>query len=374
VSTWDVIVIGCGGIGSAVVRHLAARGARVLGLDRYPIGHDRGSSHGETRVIRQAYFEHPDYVPLLKRAYDLWDALEAETGEALFFRTGVLQAGPPDGEVVRGVRASALAHGLEIDELGASELKRSYPAFRFPEGAVAVLERNAGYLLVEACVHAHVKRARAAGAEVRTGETVTGWRVDGDGVTVTTTSGAHRAGSLVITCGAWSAPIIGDLRVPLTVLRKHLHWHRTSDDRLDQARGCPVFFLELDRRLFYGFPRRDALGVKVSEHSGGEIVHDPDGLSRELDPDDAAAIERFLRDHVPGAAGERTRHEACMYTMSPDGHFLVDVHPEHANVVFAAGLSGHGFKFAPALGEALADLALGGRSDGVGFLATGRFG
>lgn len=373
-SSWDVIVIGCGGVGSAALRHLAARGARVLGLDRYPVGHDRGSSHGETRVIRQAYFEHPDYVPLLRRAYDLWGELEADSGEKLFHRTGVLQIGPPDGEVIRGVLTSARTHGLSVEALTAADVASAYPGFLMPDGATAVLERNAGYLRVEACVHAHVEQARADGARLEIGAAVTGWRAGAGSVAVETRSGTHHAGALVISAGAWSEAVIRDLGVPLTVLRKHLHWYRNRDPRYLEANGCPVFFYEIGGRFFYGFPQRDALGVKVSEHSGGEAISTPGAVSRAPDPADTRDIERFLKERLPGVERLRARHDVCMYTMSPDAHFLVDVHPAHDNVCFAAGLSGHGFKFASALGEALADLALGNPEGAHGFLGLQRFG
>jgi sarcosine oxidase len=374
VSSWDVIVIGCGGIGSAALRHLAARGASVLGLDRFPVGHDRGSSHGETRVIRQAYFEHPDYVPLLRRAYDLWDELEAESEEKLFHKTGVLQIGPPDGEVVRGVLTSARTHGLSVEELTAADAASAFPGFTLPDGAAAVLERNAGYLRVEACVRAHVERALGDGAQLRIGDAVTGWQAEAGSVTVTTEAETHRAGALVITAGAWSGTLIRDLGVPLTVLRKHLHWYGNRDERYLEANGCPVFFYEIGGRLFYGFPQRDTLGVKVSEHSGGEVTALPDTLSRDPDPVDVESIEGFLRKHLPGVEPRRTRHDVCMYTMTPDAHFLVDVHPAHENVCFAAGLSGHGFKFASALGEALSELALGNGEAAPEFLGLQRFG
>jgi len=374
VSSWDVIVIGCGGIGSAAVRHLAAHGARVLGLDRFPVAHDRGSSHGETRVIRQAYFEHPDYVPLLRRAYDLWSELEAESDGKLFHKTGVLQIGPPDGEVVRGVLTSARTHGLAVEELSAVDVGSAFPGFRLPDGATAILERNAGYLRVEHCVRAHVESALRDGARVRIGDAVTGWQAEAGSVTVTTRAETHRAAALVITAGAWSGALIRDLGVPLTVLRKHLHWYGNRDARYLEANGCPVFFYEIGGRFFYGFPQRDTLGVKVSEHSGGEVVDTPDALSREADPEDVRTMEHFLSNHLPGVGRQRTRHDVCMYTMTPDAHFLVDVHPAHDNVCFAAGLSGHGFKFASVLGEVLSDVALGDRGRAPGFLGLQRFG
>jgi sarcosine oxidase len=355
---YDVIVIGCGGVGSAALYDLAARGARVLGIDQFPPGHDRGSSHGQTRVIRQAYFEHPDYVPLLKRAYELWSELEHRQSQRLYHECGVLEIGPPDGEVIPGVLRSARAHDLVVEELTPLDVQQRFPGFQVPEGFAAVLEKHGGFLRVEDCVLAHVQQAERQGAELSVAETVTGWRTTSDGVMVETAGQRYQARSLVVTAGAWAAGLLADVDVELKVLRKHLHWYGNRDPRYREQDGCPVFFYELPEGLFYGFPQIDDLGVKVAEHSGGEVVTDPSRLDRAMDPEEALRSERFMEAHLPGVQGPRTRHETCMYTMSPDGHFLVDRHPRWPNVCFAAGLSGHGFKFASVLGELLADLAL----------------
>ncbi len=363
---YDVIVLGCGGVGSAALYHLASRGARVLGIDQFAPGHDRGSSHGQTRVIRQAYFEHPDYVPLLQRSYDLWFELEQRQSQPLYHQSGVLEIGPPDGEVVPGVLRSAREHDLAVEELTALDVQRRFPGFQMPDGMAAVFEKQAGFLRVEDCVLAHVEQAQRQGAELIASEAVTGWQATKQGVTVETAGQRFEARGLVVTAGAWAAGLLANLLkqadVELTVQRKHLHWYGNRDPRYREEDGCPVFFYELPEGLFYGFPQVDDLGVKVAEHSGGEAVADPSRLDRALDPQEAQRSERFLEAHLPGVRGPRTRHETCMYTMSPDGHFLVDRHPRWPNVVFAAGLSGHGFKFASVLGELLADLALQGDS------------
>ena len=355
---YDVIVIGCGGVGSAALYHLAARGARVLGIDQFPPGHDRGSSHGETRVIRQAYFEHPDYVPLLNRAYELWSELELRQSRRLYHECGVLEIGPPDGEVVPGVLHSARAHDLVVEELTALDVQRRFPGFQVPDGFAAVFEQHGGFLRVEDCVLAHIQQARRQGAKLRVSETVIGWQATGNGVVVETPGRRYQARSLVVTAGAWAAGLLADLDVELKVLRKHLHWYGNADRRYQEEGGCPVFFYELPEGLFYGFPQIDDLGVKVAEHSGGEVMTDPSRLDRAMDPEEARRSERFVGTHLPGVVGPRTRHQTCMYTLSTDGHFLVDRHPRWPNVCFAAGLSGHGFKFASVLGELLADLAL----------------
>ena len=371
--TYDAIVIGTGGVGSAAAYHLARRGAKVLGLDRFPGGHDKGSSHGETRIIRQAYFEHPDYVPLLKRAYELWGELERETGEKLFYRVGLLQIGPEHGPVVHGVLESARLHQLNVEKLGAAEIGRRWPSFRVPEGSIGAYEPGAGYLRVEACVLAHLAAAIGAGAELKTGVTVHSWRTEGNAICVATDQGEFRAAKLVITAGPWAPQILVDLGIRMEVRRKHLYWLGTNDAALDQARS-PTFLYEMPQGVYYGFPAIDALSVKVAEHSGGEVVSDPLSDPRHLDERDLSRVKAFLAECMPTVTGRLNRHAVCFYTMSPDEHFLVDRHPQSDRVVFAAGLSGHGFKFTSVLGEALAEMALEGRTSlPVGFLSCSRF-
>lgn len=374
VTTYDTIVIGTGGVGSAVLFQLARRGVRTLGLDRFPPGHDRGSSHGRTRLIRQAYYEHPDYVPLLRRAYALWADLEAAVAEQLLYRTGLLEVGPADGRLIAGVLGSARRYGLEVEELAGDDVARRFPGFVVTDGCHAIFERNAGFLLVERCVLAHIREARRLGAELRTGEAVLRWFADGNGVMVETETATYRAQRLVIAAGAWSGPILGELGVRLRVVRKHQHWFETGDDRYRIDRGCPAFFFEAPDGYFYGMPSYDDHGVKVAEHSGGEDVVDPLALDRGPDAEDRRRVQAFLRAHLPGVSRREMAHAACMYTCTPDEHFIVDRHPKSPHVVFAAGLSGHGFKFAPVLGEALAELALDGATEQpIGFLGLGRF-
>ena len=372
---YDVIILGTGGVGSTAAYHLARRGAKVLGLDRFGGGHDRGSSHGETRVIRQAYFEHPDYVPLLMRAYELWRELETECGVDLLHQVGLLQVGPPEGAVVRGVLESARRHGLAVDSLTAEETERRFPGFRVPNGSVGVFEPAAGYLRVERCVLAHLAAAKQGGAEFRTGVSARSWSSDGSGVRVVTDQGEFTAGTLIITAGPWAPQVLPGLGFALEVRRKHVYWFPAGDRRYHEAGGCPTYLFELPSGVFYGFPQIDDLGLKAAEHSGGAVVADPLNDSRELDAADLERVESFLAAHLPGAGRPMQRRSVCYYTMSPDEHFLVDRHPQHGNVFFAAGLSGHGFKFTSVLGEALADLATQGSTTlPIGFLSLGRFG
>jgi monomeric sarcosine oxidase len=373
--TYDVIILGTGGVGSAAAYHLARRGAKVLGIDRFQVGHDRGSSHGETRIIRQAYFEHPDYVPLLLRAYELWRELEQESGMDLLHQVGLLQIGPPGGAVVRGVLSSAQQHHLDVRQHSADEIHERWPGFRAPAGYVGVYEAAAGYLRVERCVLAHLAAAKASGAEFQFGSAACSRRLEHAGVTIETEKGdTFHAKKLIVAVGAWSPVLLADLKIALEPRRKHVYWFPTDSDRYHQDHGCPTFLYELPGGVFYGFPVIDELGLKVAEHTGGQAVLDPLNDPRDLDPVDLARVEGFLIEHLPQIGRPFTRRGVCFYTMSPDEHFLVDRHPEHENVFFAAGLSGHGFKFTSVLGEALADLALEGKTClPIGFLGLNRF-
>jgi sarcosine oxidase len=370
---YDVIVLGTGGVGSAALFHLARRGVRAIGIDRFPPGHDRGSSHGQTRIIRQAYFEHSSYVPMLVRAYDLWYELEQLAGQQLYFPVGLFECGPPDGEVIPGVRASAREHKLTIEDISPKEFAARFHGFVLPEGYQTVFEANAGFLLVERCVVSHAQQALRRGAILASGETAQSWTVADGHVTVVTDKHQYSADRLVITAGAWAGQVLSQLGLPLQVLRKALYWLKTDSDVYRSRRDCPGFFYELPSGIFYGFPQIDASGVKVAEHSGGALVEDPLTVDRALDHDDFAGVLRFTRKYMPSLTGELGRHEVCLYTVTPDRHFVVDVHPEFPQVSFAAGLSGHGFKFTSMLGQLMSQLALDGFAElDVDFLSCRR--
>lgn len=365
---FDAIVVGLGGVGSAALSHLARQGLHVLGLEQFQVGHDQGSSHGETRVIRKAYFEHPSYVPLLQRAYALWDELQSESEECLFERCGVVQIGPPDGEVIQGVLRSAQEHGLGADLLSRAELAQKAPLLRLPDGMTAVWEEDGGLLHVEACVKAHARDAIRRGATLLQGERVLRWREEGERVVVETPSDRYSADRLLFCAGAWTAGLLGELGCRLEVRRKLLAWS-PSDPRWQRS---PVFLYEFEHGVFYGFPDRGS-GVKVAEHSGGELA-EPDSLDRELRAGELDRVQHFNQDWLEGLDAPQ-RHAVCMYTMSPDEHFILGPHPQLSRVFLAAGLSGHGFKFCPVLGEVLAQMMTGQqpRLD-VGFLSPARFG
>jgi sarcosine oxidase len=371
--TYDVIVLGAGGVGSAALAELARRGVRAVGIDRFDPPHDQGSSHGQSRVIRQAYFEHPNYVPLLKESYRLWRELEAATGQKLFHEVGLLEVGPADGVVVPGVLRAAAEHDLAVERVSAAEIEHRWPGLQVSDDLVGVIEQNAGYLLVEDCVAANLKIAQAAGASLMTNTVVHNWRVDGGGVHVRTDAGEISAGKLIITAGAWASSVLEQALPPLSARRKSLFWFAADSPQFDAESGFPVYLFELPSGVFYGFPRLEGR-MKVAEHSGGATIADPANVDRAIDFAEQQRVTTFLADHLPDVSLSVTNHAVCLYTMSPDEHFIVDRHPQHANVVFAAGLSGHGFKFTPVLGHALADIALGGTSPlPIDFLSLQRF-
>ncbi|MDC0035433.1 N-methyl-L-tryptophan oxidase [Chloroflexi bacterium] len=372
----DVIVVGTGAVGSAAMYYLAKNGVDVIGLDRFPVAHDKGSSHGQTRIIRLAYFEHPNYVPLLKRSFELWEELEKVSGFELYTESGLIQVGPPDGEIVAGVRESAAMHNLTVEDVTQSDLKDFYPGFSIPHGMEAVFEKRAGFLKVEKCIETFLDLADKSGAQLYTGIEVLGWELDADHrVTVTTNEGVFTADRIIVTAGAWAGELVKGLRVNLTVVRKPLFWFQ-SDNVYELDSGCPAFFYETPEGSFYGFPSIDELGLKVAEHTGGEPVLDPLEVDRSKHRKDEAKIEYFLQEYLTGMnAPTLTDHKVCMYTRSPDEDFIIDKVEEYPQVSYVAGLSGHGFKMASVLGEIMADMATKGSTEHpIEFLSANRFG
>lgn len=375
-NTFDLIVAGCGGFGSSVMLHAAKRGMRVLGLDQFPIAHDRGSSHGDTRIIRQAYFEHPDYVPLLLRAYDLWRELEAESGRSLMQICGLLEVGPPTGEVVTGVRLAAQLHGLPIENFSAAEIRHRFPGFAVDESFEGVFETTGGYLRVEDCVRTHIELALKHGA-LHEVASVRSWTSNDQAVTVTTDRATYSAANLVVTPGAWATSVLGPAAgLPqLHVRRKVLAWSPVISPVYNEVQGGGGFLFELPTGVFYGFPSIDGRTLKFAEHSGGETVADPLSVDRSLRESDVRPLLNFARNHLPDVEPSICRHAVCLYTMTPDSNFIVDRHREFENVWYGVGFSGHGFKFTSAIGEALANLAADGHTDlPLDFLSQQRFG
>ncbi|MCH8148678.1 MAG: N-methyl-L-tryptophan oxidase [Planctomycetes bacterium] len=361
-------------MGSAALYHLARRGLRVLGLDRFSIGHDRGSSHGHTRIMRKAYFEHPDYLPLLHRTYQMWSELEASSGRTLFRRVGLLLVGRPDGEIISNVKRAATKHRLSIEPLTHTEMHRRFLGFQGDAEMEALFEPDAGYLEPENCVRTHVEQAIAHGATVLTGKSMESWSTRDGRIEVKTRDSRIACEKLVICGGAWSSRLLGDFPISLQVRRKAVFWYSVPEGCFRADHGCPIFGFDTDEGFFYGFPVIDEQGMKVANHSGGDIVADPDLIDRDFRPDEELTVRRFLARHLPGATPNLRGHAVCMYTMSPDEHFIVDHLRENADVVYATGFSGHGFKFAPVIGAALADLAMHGTTqEPVQFLSAARF-
>lgn len=354
---YDVIVLGVGGMGSAAYFELTRRGRHVLGLEQFPLVHSQGSSHGHTRIIRTAYAEHPGYVPLVRRAFDRWYELEQLTGRHLLTECPCLNVGPPGSGHVEGVRASVREHGLPATEMSGDEVPRWFPAFRFPADYTGVLEQAAGFLYVEECVRAHIDAAVSLGAEVHSEEAVRAWKVVGGGVEVTTDRATYRAAKLVVTAGAWATRLLADLGVPLAVMRQVLLWFDVGGRAADFRRGTfPVFIADVPGGPFYGLPALDHYGLKVARHYGAPELPNPDGVNWDVTPADVGAMRPLIDEYIPGL-GAFTKGQVCMYTVTPDHHFVIDVHPLHPQVSVACGFSGHGFKFASAVGEVMADLA-----------------
>ena len=375
---FDLIVLGTGGVGSAALLAAASRGVRCLGIDAFPPAHAWGSSHGETRIIRQAYFEHPDYVPLAIASYRHWERLEAEAGQQVLVRTGLLQVGPSEGEVLRGVRASARQYRLDVEELSRDEIVRRFPGFGVPEGMDGIYESTAGYLHVERAVALQLELAQQRGAQLETGHRVATWKATHTAgsssgcIEIETVSGQrYRGARLIVTAGAWAMQLLPELAPSLTVLRKPLFWFPVEAPTLRPS-ASPAFLYEMPEGVFYGFPPIRGR-LKLAEHSGGDPVADPLTVDRTLHEADLARLQAFIAGHLPGLGDTPVDHCVCMYTMSPDAHFVLDRHPEFPQVAFAAGLSGHGFKFVGALGQALVELAIDGSTDlPVQFLSAKR--
>jgi monomeric sarcosine oxidase len=372
---YDAAVIGLGTMGTFASLELARRGLSVVGLDQFAPPHGRGSHSGDTRVFRTAYAEHPDYVPLALRAAVLWRELGLQRGAPLLHSAGMLSLGPPDAPLLAGARESAAAYGLAIENLSHSQVRSRFSVFAIPNAWEGVLESAAGWIDVDAALCYGLESASRAGADLRINTHVEDWSATGDRFAVQTSAGTFMAARLIVTAGAWANRILADLELPLTVLRKILVW-------IDPLRDCDLPVFASARDFFYGFPNIGGQGVKLGIHwSDGPPAADPD----EAQPDVSAAEVRpvieaaaellpSLTGPLPDAFGRVLRARSCLYTMTPDEHFVIDRHPEHPNLAFAAGFSGHGFKFAPAIGEVLADLALTGTTVlPVEFLGLSRF-
>jgi sarcosine oxidase len=381
-TNYDVIVLGVGSMGSASCYYLAKRGVKVLGLEQFDIPHELGSHAGQSRIIRKAYFEHPDYVPLLHRAYDNWKELEEATQSQIYFRTGLLYLAKPDHLLMTGVHESADKYKIPIKSLSSAEVKSNYPQFNLPDYYEKLIEPDAGFVTPERAILHYVEQALQQGAAIHTKEKTMEWKKVGDGYMVKTNKNTYSCKKLVITAGPWASKMIPALSQKLTVTRQILAWVQPKkwQDFTADIFPCWTLVDEAKSGIYYGFPILDVgkfggpIGLKLAHHYQGTIS-DPDNLNRTPTKEDEENLVGFLNKYIP--SGYKTTHtlKTCMYTNTSDENFIVDFLPNtDNNVAIAAGFSGHGFKFASVIGEIMADLSINGKTDlPIGFLNAKRF-
>ncbi len=359
---YDAIVIGLGAMGSAAVYHLARRGLTTLGLEQFDIPHERGSSHGVNRIIRLAYWEDPAYVPLLRRAYELWRELENLTGERLLIITGSVDAGLESSKTVKGALLSCELHHLPHETLDAGALHRRFPGYCLPGDMVAVYQPDGGFVLSERAIIAHVMAAQEWGATVHAREQVLDWAPHGDGVQVRTARGTYTANRLVVAAGPWAAKLVPALAPVAVPERQVLIWVHPLRPEHFRLGVFPVFNLQAPEGHFYGFPVYGIPGFKLGKYHHRRERADPDHMDRDIHPEDEEVLREGIRRYFPDANGPTMALKTCLFTNSPDEHFILDTHPHVSQVCLAAGFSGHGFKFASVVGEIMADLATESRS------------
>ena len=358
---YDVAVIGLGAMGSAALYHLALAGHRAIGLERAAPGHLGGSSHGESRIIRLAYFEHPSYVPLVRAAYDQWRALEAGSGQALLTVTGILEAGFPGSQIVSGSLASSLEHGIPHERLTGLQINARFPAFNLPAGWDGVFQPDAGLLRPELAIGAELAAATSLGAEVRTGVTVTAIEPAGAGVRITLQDATViEAGAAIVAAGAWIGELAPVLAPHLTLTRQVMAWFDPARPADVTPGRFPVFLLETPGDAVYGFPDFAGTGVKAASHIEGRVLPKASAARQDADPSDARQVLDVLEPYIPAAAGPVRAMQTCIYTRTPDQDFVIDTLPGHPQIVLASPCSGHGFKFSILIGQILADLATKG--------------
>jgi sarcosine oxidase len=357
---YDAVVIGLGAMGSAALLALARRGRRVLGIERFAEGHDRGSSHGATRIIRLGYFEHPSYVPLLRATYALWRELERAAARKLMHITGIVEIGRPDSAVVAGTLQASRQHGLPHEVLDAAQTMRRFPAFRLPPDFVGVTQPDGGFLEVEPALEAMLALARQAGAEARFDTAVNSLTATAGGVHIETAAGAIDAATAIVAAGPWVKHLLPALPVAIRVTRQVQAWFEPKDASLFAEGRFPVFLMESAHGQHYGFPPHGGAGVKIARHHHADEAVDPDRVERRVSDADLALIRPALADHIPAADGRLAAATTCLYTVTPDRDFIIDRMPGAANIIVASPCSGHGFKFAPVVGEILAELAIDG--------------
>jgi sarcosine oxidase len=375
-TSYDAIVVGLGAIGSATLCQLAARGQRVLGLEMFQPGHDQGSSHGYHRMIRMSAVHDDGYTPLGERAFELWSELEATSGETLLRLIGEVHLVDPEHYPAYPANAELMQQRGLWEVLSRNDLTERFPGFHLADGLMATYEAKAGFLRSEAGILAHVAVAERNGADVRTNAEVTRWEVDGAGVRVTTNAETFSADRLIVTTGPWASELLAGLGLPLRVERVVNGYFEPSRPNWWSAeQGAPDFLLTVAEGSFYGMPAVDGIGLKIGLSGGfGLGVTTARTIDRHVDDAEIDFLRRVLDTYMPGASGPALRHVTCMCTYTPDKGFIVDRHPEHEQVLIGCGFSGRGYKFAPTIGEILADLAVnGGCRHEIGFMSSTRF-
>ncbi|TKT79096.1 N-methyl-L-tryptophan oxidase [Aquamicrobium sp. LC103] len=358
---YDVAVVGLGAMGAAALCDLARRGKRVLGLERFERGHARGSSHGESRAIRLGYFEHPSYVPLARAAYERWYELERLTGRSVLSKTGVLEIGRPGSVIVAGSLAASRLHGLPHEVLDAAEIARRYPQFMLPRDYSAVWQPDGGFVRPELGNELHLRLAEEAGARSAFGAKVTAIEPGPSSIRIRTRDGDFEAASVVIAAGAWIGDLVPALAPKLTTTRQVLCWFRAHDPEAVKLGALPVFIVDGEEDIAYGFPDIGA-GLKCASHHDSGVWSHADEARQDAGPADEARMRRFLESYLPAGAGALAAMQTCIYTKTPDEDFVIDLHPQDRRIVVASPCSGHGYKFASVIGEVLADLAIEGET------------
>jgi sarcosine oxidase len=358
-ATFDVAVIGLGAMGGAALFELARKGQRVIGFEQFEPGHDKGSSHGESRIIRLSYFEHPSYVPLVRRALEKWRDLERLCGKTILTVTGVLEMGYPGSPIVEGSLEASRQHDLDHEVLSAAEINRRFPAFQLPLDWVGLFQPEGGFLRPELAIRQLVQQAQKHGAEVRAQARVLAIEPFSAGIRVRTEAGEIEAGSVIVATGAWIGEFAPELRPHLRLTRQVLGWFAPKVPEHFSPERCPVFLLESEDDACYGFPDFAGTGVKAASHREGAFLPTADDLAQDGGASDEAQIRRMLSRYMPDANGPLQKMRTCMYTRTPDEDFVVDRSSVDPRIILASPCSGHGFKFSSVIGEVLADLAIG---------------
>lgn len=382
-TTFDVIVIGVGSMGSATCYYLSRRGYKVLGLEQFDIAHEFGSHAGQSRIIRKAYFEHPDYVPLLERAYTNWHSLEKETSEQLYFKTGLLYAGTTANEMIKGVKDSAVLYNIDLEKLKTNEAGNRYPQFNFPENFEILFEPEAGFITPEKSIRLYVTQAKKNRATIHTNEKVVNLKKDGNGIVVKTDKNTYQCNKLIITAGAWAGKVIPGFSDKIKVTRQFVSWIKPTNEKQFELNNFPCWMVGDDEKhgCYYGFPLLNTekfgepAGLKLAHHYPRDIT-DPDKVNRQTTKDDIENLQYCLNKYLPGVFESILSTKICLYANSADENFIIDKLPGYEeNISIACGFSGHGFKFSSVVGEILADLAIDGKTNlPIGFLNANRFG